>query len=111
MAEQTNPFADLTKMAQNYGQSGGYAQGDMDGDGRVGFSDMVMVSQNYGDSMGGLAAPVAAPVAGAAVGAVESSAAVVSATPAKAKAESSPVLHETVRTVGRPAKAFSNKRI
>ena|SRR5690348_17653353 len=42
-------FADLIKLAQNYGRSGAaWAQGDFDGDGTVAFADLITLAQNYG---------------------------------------------------------------
>jgi len=59
-------FADLVKVAQNYGGPApfGWASGDFNGDGSVGFADLVSVAQRYGQS---LPAPAAAPVAASAV--------------------------------------------
>lgn len=47
-------FADLVKVAQNYGNSSGSAiwtQGDFDYDGKVDFSDLVKVAQTYGGAL------------------------------------------------------------
>jgi len=42
-------FADLVKVAQNYGKTGKtWFDGDLDFDGVVGFSDLVQVAQSYG---------------------------------------------------------------
>jgi hypothetical protein len=46
-------FADLVKLAQNYGQSGGktHAQGDSNYDGIVNFADLVALARNYNQSV------------------------------------------------------------
>ena len=41
-------FDDFLAMANNYGQSGGWASGDFTGDGSVRFMDFVSLAQNYG---------------------------------------------------------------
>ena len=46
-------FADLVKVAQNYGKTGFalWSQGDFDYDANVGFSDLVKIAQNYGGAL------------------------------------------------------------
>jgi hypothetical protein len=41
-------FADFLKMANNFGQEGGWADGDFDGDGLVGLSDFTLLAENFG---------------------------------------------------------------
>ena len=42
-------FGELVKLAQNYGRSGAtYSMGDLDGNGTVNFSDLVLLASNYG---------------------------------------------------------------
>jgi fibronectin type 3 domain-containing protein len=44
-------FSDLLKLAQNYGATTAtWAQGDLDGDGTVNFPDLLLLAQNYGRS-------------------------------------------------------------
>ena len=44
-------FSDLLKQAQNYGATAAtWAQGDLDGDGNVNFADLLLLAQNYGRS-------------------------------------------------------------
>ncbi len=48
-------FADLVKVAQNYGKTtgqGSWSAGDFNYDGKVDFSDLVTVAQNYGGAIG-----------------------------------------------------------
>lgn len=63
--DRTVGFADLVKVAQNYGSTGKtWADGDFNGDGAVNFSDLVVVAQHYGSSLAALPAAVpATPVA------------------------------------------------
>jgi hypothetical protein len=52
--DETVGFADLVKVAQNYGKSAGTAiwtGGDFNFDGNIGFADLVSVAQNYGKSL------------------------------------------------------------
>ena len=44
-------FTYLLTLAQHYGQSGTFAQGDVNGDGQVGFSDLLLIAQNYGHTL------------------------------------------------------------
>ena len=44
-------FSDLLIVARNYGKSGTPAQGDLNGDGSVGFDDLVILARNYGHSL------------------------------------------------------------
>jgi hypothetical protein len=46
-------FADLTRLAQNYGATSGavWSQGDFNYDGQVGFADLTLIAQNYGGSL------------------------------------------------------------
>ena len=47
-------FADLVKVAQNYGKTtgeGSWSAGDFNYDGKVDFGDLVMVAQNYGGAI------------------------------------------------------------
>lgn len=53
-------FNYLLTLAQHYGQSGTFAQGDVNGDGQVGFSDLLLVAQNYGHAVGATSAVGAA---------------------------------------------------
>jgi hypothetical protein len=41
-------FSDLLVLAQHYGQSGTLADGDLNDDGKVGFDDLLILAQNYG---------------------------------------------------------------
>jgi len=41
-------FADLTAIAQHYGDAGDWAQGDFNGDGMIDFADLTVVAQKYG---------------------------------------------------------------
>ena len=41
-------FDDLVILARNYGKPGTFAQGDFNGDGMVGFDDLVILARNYG---------------------------------------------------------------
>lgn len=46
-------FSDLLILAQNYGRTPAtFAQGDADGNGTVGFSDLLLLAQNYGQTTG-----------------------------------------------------------
>jgi hypothetical protein len=65
-------FADLVKVAQNYGQTGGkyWYEGNFDYDGDVDFADLVRVAQNYGMSL-----PAAVPAAVPEPGTISSAAA------------------------------------
>lgn len=40
-------FAELLLIAQNYGQPGTFAQGDLNFDGRIDFTDLLLLAQNY----------------------------------------------------------------
>ena len=44
----TSDFAELLLIAQNYGQPGSWAQGDLNGDGTVDFNDLLLLAQSYG---------------------------------------------------------------
>ena len=45
-------FDDLVTLAQNYGRSGAsYSMGDLDGSGTVDFRDLVLLAQNYGGTL------------------------------------------------------------
>jgi hypothetical protein len=44
-------FSDLLILARNYGQPGTFSQGDLDGDGNVNFADLLIVARNYGHSL------------------------------------------------------------
>ena len=61
--DRTVAFADLVKVAQNYGGAGKtWADGDFNGDGTVDFADLVVVAQHYGTSLPAASLPaVAAP--------------------------------------------------
>jgi T5SS/PEP-CTERM-associated repeat protein len=51
-------FADLVKVAQNYGQSNRFwTDGDFNYDGIVSFADLVSVAQNYGHALPGAPVP------------------------------------------------------
>jgi hypothetical protein len=53
-------FADLVKVAQDYGATtgvGGWSEGDFNYDGMVNFSDLVKIAQNYGAATPGDAIP------------------------------------------------------
>jgi hypothetical protein len=55
-------FADLVAIAQNYGKSARtLAQGDWTGDGLVDFADLVLIAQTYGTALPQPAAPIALP--------------------------------------------------
>jgi hypothetical protein len=41
-------FSDLLLLAQHYGQSGPPTAGDLNADGRIDFSDLLLLAQNYG---------------------------------------------------------------
>ena len=41
-------FSYLLTIAQHYGQPGTFADGDLNGDGRVNFDDLLLLAQNYG---------------------------------------------------------------
>jgi len=43
-------FADFLRMSTNFGQEGGWEDGDINGDGLVTFADFIILSQNFGDS-------------------------------------------------------------
>jgi hypothetical protein len=46
-------FDDLLKLAQNYGHSNArYSTGDLDGSGTVDFSDLLLLGQNFGSTLG-----------------------------------------------------------
>lgn len=47
----TLDFSYLVKLAANYGQAGTFATGDLDGDGQVGFDDLLLLARNYGHSL------------------------------------------------------------
>jgi hypothetical protein len=50
--DNTVGFADLVRVAQNYGQSGKFwNDGDFNYDGKVNFADLVAVAQNYGNGL------------------------------------------------------------
>jgi len=44
----TLDFSYFVTLARNYGQSGTLATGDLNGDGQVGFDDLVILARNYG---------------------------------------------------------------
>ena len=46
-------FGDLLILARNYGKPGMPDQGDVDGDGKIDFNDLVLLSRNYGRSASG----------------------------------------------------------
>jgi hypothetical protein len=48
-------FVDLLVLAQSFGQPGGWAQADFDGNATVNFADLLTLSQNYSPG-GGLSA-------------------------------------------------------
>jgi hypothetical protein len=112
-------FADLVKIAQNYGLTGKtWSDGDFTGDGTVDFSDLVIVAQNYGlDRMP--PAPAAVPVINAAV--VSAAPVVASVTPAAvvkgsvnvvSKAAAKPVVKPTPKPVMKPvSKPVAPKRV
>ena len=59
-------FSDLLRLAQNYGATGAtWAQGDLNGDGTVGFADLLLLAQNYGDSVTSPATAAASALTGA----------------------------------------------
>lgn len=47
----TLDFSYLVKLAANYGQAGTFATGDLNGDGIVGFDDLLLVARNFGHSL------------------------------------------------------------
>lgn len=53
-------FSDLLILAQHYGQPGTLADGDVNGDGTVNFADLLLLAQNYGRSMAGATGVAAA---------------------------------------------------
>jgi len=55
-------FAYLLALAQHYNKPGDLADGDLNGDGRIDFSDLLLLAQNYGRSL----APAAASASSAA---------------------------------------------
>jgi fibronectin type 3 domain-containing protein len=60
-------FSDLLKMAQNYSATQAtWAQGDLNGDGTVGFADLLLVAQNYGHSVTSPATATASALTGGA---------------------------------------------
>jgi hypothetical protein len=56
-------FSDYVILAENFGGEGSYGQGDFDCDGLVQFSDFVILANNFGQTAGGVAA-VPEPAAG-----------------------------------------------
>jgi len=44
-------FSMLLTAAQNYGKDGTMAQGDLNGDGKVDFADVLLLAQNYGHNL------------------------------------------------------------
>jgi hypothetical protein len=50
-------FVYLLTLAQHYGQSGTFATGDVTGDGKVNFDDLLLLAQNYGHPLPAAAAP------------------------------------------------------
>ena len=59
-------FSDLLKLAQNYGATTAtWIQGDLNGDGSVGFPDLLLLAQNYGRSATTPAAVASVSTAGA----------------------------------------------
>ncbi len=55
-------FADLVRVAQNYGKSGGFwNDGDFNYDGNVDFADLVALAQHYGQGLPGEPVPGATP--------------------------------------------------
>ena len=62
-------FSDLLVLAQNYGKTDvGWIGGDFDGSGKVDFSDLLVLAQNYGAAPTAGAAPVPEPATGCIVG-------------------------------------------
>ena len=59
-ADGTVNFSDLLILAQHYGQAGTFAQGDLNGDGSVNFADLLILAQNYGRSASGAGTAAAA---------------------------------------------------
>ena len=55
-------FSDLLIVAQNYGKPGTFGDGDFNGDGIVNFADLLSLAQNYGQT-----APLAQPAASVSV--------------------------------------------
>lgn len=56
--DATVSFADLTRVAQNYGRISpqlSWSDGDFNGDGKISFADLVAVAQNYNRSLPPLA--------------------------------------------------------
>jgi hypothetical protein len=51
-------FADLLALAQHYGHAGTLAQGDVNADGMINFSDLLVLAQNYGASTAAAADPL-----------------------------------------------------
>ena len=45
-------FADFLALSRNFGQAGGWADGDFDGDGSIGFQDFLQLSRNFGENFG-----------------------------------------------------------
>ena len=50
-------FPDFLILSANFGQAGTAAQGDIDGDGSIGFPDFLLLSGNFGQSAGAAAVP------------------------------------------------------
>lgn len=46
-------FTDLVVLAQHYGKRGSWTAGDFNGDGRVGFDDLVILAAHYGQGVSG----------------------------------------------------------
>ena len=46
-------FSDLLTLAQFYGQPGSWGMGDFNGDGRVDFADLLLLAQHYGQAVAG----------------------------------------------------------
>jgi hypothetical protein len=55
---QSVEFADFLALADGFGGSGGWAEGDFDGSGVVAFADFLMLANNFGNSAGSMAATV-----------------------------------------------------
>jgi MYXO-CTERM domain-containing protein len=43
-------FDDFVRLAENFGETGGWAEGDFDGDASVTFGDFVILAENFGVS-------------------------------------------------------------
>lgn len=48
-------FGYFVTLARNYGQAGTFATGDLNGDGKVDFSDLIMLARRYGSTLAGSA--------------------------------------------------------